>query len=132
MYKRQDLVSAAQRTAIEERALDVRCLDISALTDVADYLVISSGTSNRHAANVAEKIKVKLKESGEEPVRVSNKESSEWIVIDYGDVVVHVFYEATRQYYQLDELWSQAPVIPIPEDLKDVAKGLRTGIYPAS
>ena len=92
--------------------------------------MIASGTSSRHTVNVAEKIKVKLKESGEEPVRTSNKESSDWIVIDYGDVVVHVFYEATRQYYQLDELWSEAKLIPTPEDLIDVAKGLRTGIYP--
>jgi len=126
-----EIVKSAQRTAIEERALDVRCLELGTLTDVADYLVIASGTSNRHTANVAEKIKVKLKEFGEDPVRVSNKESSEWIVIDYGDVVVHVFYEATRQFYQLDELWAEADVLSTPEDLKDVVKGLRTGIYPA-
>ena len=128
----ETIVDIARRVAIEERALDVRCLDVSGLTDVADYLVIGCGPSNRHSAKVAEKIKVKLKEYGEDPVRVSNKESSDWIVIDYGDVVVHVFYEATRQFYQLDELWSKAALIPTPDDLKEVVKGLRTGMYTPS
>jgi len=127
-----EIVAVAQRIAIEERALDVRGLDIRKLTDVTDYLVISSGTSSRHTANIAEKIKVELKSKGEAPVRVSSKGAPDWIILDYGDVVVHVFYEATRQYYQLDQLWSEAKLVGIPSDLEAVASRLKTGLFSPS
>ena len=124
-----DIALLAQHTAIGERALDVRSLDVRELTDIADYLVIASGTSNRHASNVAEKIRLALKDQHEEPLLVTSKNAPEWVILDYGNVVVHVFYEATRHYYQIDELWEKAPVLSVAPELEEVARGLRTGIY---
>ncbi len=124
-----DIAQLAQYTAVEQRALDVRSLNVQGLTDIADYLVIASGTSNRHAANVAEKIRLSLKAQGEEPLLVTSKNAPEWVILDYGNVLVHIFYEATRHYYKIDELWEKAPVLEFPPEIEEVAKGLRTGIY---
>lgn len=125
-----DIAKIAQETAIEERGLDVRALNLKGLSDVADYFVLASGTSNRHASNIAEKIKVKLKTEGEKVVFITPKESSDWMILDYGNVVVHVFQEESRHFYKLDQLWEDAEVLEIscPQLKKEAAK-LWTGIF---
>ena len=126
----------AARVAVEEKALDVRAIELAGLTDVADCFVIASGTSDRHCKNVAEKIRLTLRELGEQPIantvtNKQNREKTEWIVLDYGHLVIHVFYEPTRQYYKLDELWKDAKEIELGEETNKMAEKLRTGIYSA-
>ena len=127
-----NIAKIAQETAIEERGLDVRALNLKGLSDVADYFVIASGTSNRHASNIAEKVKVRLKDEGEKVVFVTPKESSDWMILDYGNVVVHVFQEESRHFYKLDQLWKDAEVLEVacPQLKKEAAK-LWTGIFEA-
>ena len=118
------------QAAIEQKSLDVRGLDIRKLTDIADYFVIASGTSDRHVKGIVDKIKLELRLSYNElPVSIAGYEHGEWVVMDYGNVVIHVFYEPTRQYYLFDELWSRAEVIRLSPELEREAKKLRTGIY---
>lgn len=129
-----DLAIKAAEVAINEKALDVRALNLSEISDIANCFVIASGTSDRHCKNIADKIQRGLKDIGEKPVTTSltkkdANESSEWIVLDYGHVLVHVFYEPTRKYYDLDELWKQAKPIEFNEELEKYASKLRTGIY---
>lgn len=120
---------AALRAAIDQKGLDARALDLHDVSDVADYFVIVSGTSDRHVRSLADKIKLELKKIGETPNTVSGYDSAEWILLDYGDVVVHVFYEPTRQFYEFDELWATAIEVPIDPELENAARMLRTGIY---
>jgi len=128
------LAKLATRIAVEEKSLDVRAIDLSGQTDVSECFVIASGTSDRHSKNIADKIRLAFKEVGETPIGNANslkqsREKTDWIILDYGNIVIHVFYEPTRQFYKLDELWKDAAEIPLEPETEKLAKELRTGIY---
>ena len=120
----------AVQAAIDQKALDVRALHVEAQTSIANFFVIASGTSERHVKGIADKIETRIREEGKEkPQRKTGNEETEWVILDYGDLMVHVFYEPTRQYYNFDELWKNARVLDLPEELEKQLKKLRTGIY---
>ncbi|KEQ19287.1 ribosome silencing factor [Endozoicomonas numazuensis] len=92
--------------AIEEmKGNDITCLDVSELTSVTDYMIIASGTSNRHVKSVADNVIEKCKQSGARPLGMEGQEKSEWVLVDIGDVVLHVMLPATRAFYDLERLW---------------------------
>jgi ribosome-associated protein len=123
-------VNLAVSAAVEQKALDVRALDMTDKSDIADYFIIMSGTSQRHVQGIAEKLQLFLKNQlNEQPLYVSGSERSDWILLDYGDFVAHIFYEPTRQYYQVDELWKNGIPIKFSEEIEEQARKLRTGIY---
>lgn len=84
-------------------------LNVSALTDVMDHLIIVNGTSNRHVKSLANNVIEELKEAGHRPLGVEGYEDGEWVLVDFGDTVVHVMLEATRDFYELEKLWSKVP-----------------------
>lgn len=104
----------------DKKGLDVVLLDVSELLVVTDVFVIASGTSNRHVRTLADDAEGMLKEKlGRRPLRREGREYMRWILLDYGDMVVHVFDQETRDYYQLERLWADAPVIefePTPSE----------------
>jgi ribosome-associated protein len=101
--------------ALEKKALNVRVLEIGRLSSIADYLVLASGTSDKQTQAIAESVKTGLKKFGK-ALDVEGLREGNWVVIDYGDVIVHIFQESTRRYYNLDELWNAAPLLEIPEE----------------
>ena len=103
----------AAATAIDDKkGLDITLLDISELLVVTDVFVLASGTSNRHVRTLSDEVEAALKAGlGRQPLRREGREYSRWILLDYGDVVVHVFDQETRDYYQLERLWADAPGI---------------------
>jgi len=102
------------RLALDKKALDVKILEIGRLSSIADYLVLASGRSDRQTQAIADSVKKGLKKYGK-ALDVEGLKEGNWIVIDYGDVLVHIFQEELRFYYNLDELWSAAPREEIPE-----------------
>ena len=86
-------------------------LDVRELTDVMDYLVIASGSSNRHVNALAENVTDEIKRQGIRPLGVEGQDGAEWVLVDYGDVVVHVMLPATRDFYDLERLWSAPPLV---------------------
>ena len=96
-----------------KRAEDIQVIGIGDLTIVADYFVIANGTSNTQTKALAEEVEFKLGELGINPIRTEGYQGSTWIVLDYGDIVVHVFYKETRGYYNLERLWSDGKNIDI-------------------
>ena len=119
---------AAMRAALDQKALDVRGLDISR-SDIADYFVICSGTSERHVRGIADRVKQELEKAGEHPVSNNGYEEGQWVILDYVDLVVHIFYEPMRQHYGLDELWrSRAREIQPTAELLQHIRMLKTGI----
>ncbi len=122
------LALEALKIAVEQRALDPLALFISPHTSVGDYFVIASGTSQRHAQGIADKIREHLSSMGERVLHFAGYENAEWIILDYGNIVVHIFYEPSRHYYKLDELWAKAVPVQLEGKLAEEAKKLRTGI----
>lgn len=99
-------------------AEDIQIIEIGDLTIVADYFVIANGTSNTHTKAIAEEAEFKLSQEGIEPLRTEGYDNSLWIVLDYGDIVVHVFNKDTREHYNLERLWSDGKIINTDEFLK--------------
>jgi ribosome-associated protein len=106
--------------ALEKKALNVKALEIGRLSSIADYLVLASGTSDKQTQAIADSVKQGLKKFGK-ALDVEGLREGNWIVIDYGDVIVHIFKEEVRRYYNLEELWSAAPCLEIPEE--EIARG---------
>lgn len=88
------------------KAVNVDVLDVSALTDVMEYLVVASGTSNRHVKSLADNVIVAAKKAGMPPLGVEGQDTGEWVLVDLGGVVVHVMLPATRAFYDIERLWS--------------------------
>ena len=98
--------------ALEKKAENLRLLDVRGLSSLTDYLLIVSGRSDRQVEAIAEAIRLGMKKDRELlPLAVEGLKEGNWVLIDYGDVVVHVFLEETRQYYELERLWSDVPRI---------------------
>jgi len=99
--------------ALDKKAEQVKILEIKRLTTIADYLVIASGQSDRQAQAIADSVRQGLKKFGK-PLDIEGATEGNWIVIDYGDVIVHVFKDEVRRYYNLEGVWEEAPEIPLP------------------
>jgi ribosome-associated protein len=97
-------------TALEDlKGIQINSLDVRELTDVMDYLVIASGSSNRHVKSLADNVSVEAKKQGVRPLGIEGMNCAEWVLVDFGDVVVHVMLPATRDFYDLERLWSAPP-----------------------
>lgn len=98
--------------ALEDlKAVNTVTMDVTGLTDVMDCMVIASGSSNRHVKSLADNVCVEAKKRGMHPIGVEGQDTGEWVLVDFGDVVVHVMLPATRDFYDLERLW----VSPNPE-----------------
>ena len=100
-----------------KRAEDIQAIKIGDLTIIADYFIIADGTSNIHTKALAEEVEFKMTQLGIEPSRTEGYQGQTWIVLDYGDVVVHVFYKETRDNYNLERLWSDGTSVDISKYL---------------
>jgi ribosome-associated protein len=101
---------------LDKKALDVKILEIKRISSIADYLVLASGRSDRQVQAIAESVKVGLKPF-DKPIDMEGVDQGRWVVIDYGDIIVHIFQEDVRKMYSLDELWGRAPQVEIPQEM---------------
>lgn len=102
------------QAALDHKAIDLVVLEVRNLSSFTDYFVITSGNSDRQVQAIASHIEEKLDQQGIHPLGVEGKQIGTWILLDYGDVVVHVFYNPMREFYDLERLWSDAPRMEIP------------------
>ena len=103
-----DLVHRAAEAALSKKAYDLIALDLRDLDGVSDYFLICSAGSDVQVKAVAEAVEEKLRESGNRPWHIEGLEGRRWVLLDYVEMVVHVFHEKTREYYMLDRLWGDA------------------------
>jgi len=109
-----EIARRAVEAASDKQAVDIVLLDIRNVCGFADYFVICSGESDRHIRTIYDEVEYALKQAGVRPHHHEGDLDSGWLVIDFGDVIVHIFSPLKREYYQLEKLWSQAtPVIRI-------------------
>ena len=101
------------RAALDKRAQALQVLDLAALSGIADYFVLCTGTSTTHVETIAAAVEAALKAEGHRALHREGAAQSGWMLLDFGDVVVHVFLPETRTFYGLDRLWGDAPELPI-------------------
>lgn len=109
------LARLAGRLALSKKAFDVKILTLKSLSSVCDYFVIASGEADMHVKAIARTIDESLAEEGIKPLHREGLTEGNWILLDYVDVVIHIFQEPTRRFYALEKLWGDAPV----EELSD-------------
>jgi ribosome-associated protein len=115
------LAMAAARTAAENRGQDLVILDLRKLTSFFDYFVIATGASRRQLHAMSEEIdRVLEKELGDHRMGIEGYEESRWILLDYGDVVIHLFDASTREFYDLENLWAEAERVDLTEVLANL------------
>jgi len=106
-----DAALAAARAAMGKQGRDLAILDVHELIVITDYFVICSGTSERQVKTIVEEVERAVRDLGEKPVRREGDADSRWVLLDYIDVVVHVFAQEEREYYDLERLWRDAPEV---------------------
>ncbi|MBW2598723.1 MAG: ribosome silencing factor [Deltaproteobacteria bacterium] len=114
----KELVLQCVNTALERKAEDLVILKLKDVSSFADYFVICSGNSDRQIQGLAAHIGQKLKKSGILPLGIEGERSGSWILMDYGDVIIHIFYKPVREFYDIEGLWSDAPIMAIEESVR--------------
>ena len=116
-----DLLRQVLHALEELKARDVKEIDVRGKTGITDYMVIASGTSNRHVKSIADEVVKQAKQAGVMPLGVEGEREAEWVLVDLGDVVVHVMLPRTREFYGLERLWTIGDATPPDEDEADDA-----------
>ena len=107
--------------ALEKKAQDLALLEVGELTTIAEYFIICSGRSDRHVQSIAEGIKEDGRPHGLRPLSSEGIGRGQWVLMDFSDVLVHVFYEPVRGFYDLDGLWARATAVALPEPYATLA-----------
>lgn len=113
----EEKIKTAVKALDSKRAEDIQVIGIGDLTIIADYFIIANGMSTTQTKALAEEVEFRLSQMGVEPNRTEGYQGQNWIVLDYGDIVVHIFYKETRDYYKLERLWSDGTPVDISQYL---------------
>lgn len=125
----KNLALKVARAALDKGARSIQIIDLRGRVDYADLLVLCSGTSSRHVASIAEAIETILHKAKIRPASIEGLSASQWVLLDFIDVVVHVFLDDVRAYYDIEGLWMDAPRVPVPEDAP-LATNVRASVRP--
>ena len=104
--KSHELASLATSALEDLKGRDIVEIDIAEKANIADAMLLATGTSRRHVKSLADQVKIKAKDAGEAPLGVEGEDTGEWVLVDLGDVIVHVMTEEMRDFYALEKLWS--------------------------
>lgn len=122
-----ELTVAAARAAADLKAQEIIALDVSGQLVLTDAFVIASGTNERQVGAIVDAVEEALHKLGAKPLRREGKSEGRWVLIDFGDVVVHVQHAEDRTYYALERLWKDCPVIELPADVHGTPAGDEAG-----
>lgn len=113
------------RAVLDKKAINVVALDVREITSIADAFIICSGRSNRQVSAIAEHVERQMRSHKTKPLSVEGSQEGQWALMDYGHVIIHVFLESVREFYDLEGLWRDARRIPVPVLSKAKAAAVR-------
>ena len=113
-----ELAKEAAKILDDKKAIDLKIIGIKDISVLADYFVLATGTSSTHVKSLADEVEFKLKQLGKSPEHVDGYRSNSWVLLDYGNVVIHVFTSEAREFYNLDRLWQDGENV----DISDIKK----------
>jgi ribosome-associated protein len=111
-------IESALRAASDKKALDLVVLDLRPVATFTDYFLIASGTNVRQVQAIADEITERLKREGTRAERIEGYRTAEWVLVDYGDFIIHIFEEKARRFYDLERLWREGVRVKLPPDLQ--------------
>jgi ribosome-associated protein len=117
MENNQELLKITVKAADDKRAENILALNMTGISLVADYFIICHGNSDKQVQAIASEMKEKVLENGYQVKRVEGYEEARWVLLDFGDVVAHVFHREERSYYNLERLWGDAPEVDVVSEL---------------
>lgn len=106
--------------SLKRKAKDLIILNVKELSSFADYFIICSGTSDRQVQAIAESIQENLKENGILPLGIEGERIGKWVLMDYEDIIVHIFYEPIREFYDIERLWADAPRMEVGDEVTEL------------
>jgi len=116
-------IESALHAASDKKALDLVVLDLRAVATFTDYFLLASGTNVRQVQAIADEITERLKREGTRAQRIEGYQTAEWVLVDYGDFIVHIFEDKARRFYDLERLWREGTRVRLPADLRAEAAG---------
>ncbi|MCA1556131.1 MAG: ribosome silencing factor [Acidobacteria bacterium] len=120
-------IASALRAASDKKALELVVLDLRSVATFTDYFLIASGTNVRQVQAIADEITERLKREGTRAQRIEGYQTAEWVLVDYGDFIVHIFEDKARRFYDLERLWREGTRVQLPADLRAEAAGGASG-----
>jgi ribosome-associated protein len=121
--KTEEFAEALGRLADDKKAGDIVVMNLEGLTDIADYFVIASGTSERHVRTIADGVREGIKEKKIRPAAMEGYDEGRWVILDFQSVIVHIFLGPLRELYDLESLWLEAKKYRIKKENKDIEVG---------
>lgn len=118
-------ICAALRAASDKKALEMVVLDLREIASFTDYFLITSGTNVRQVQAIADEVVEQLKKQGTRALRVEGYSTAEWVLVDYGDFILHVFEDKARKFYDLERLWRDAVRVSLPAEMTGAESSLR-------
>jgi ribosome-associated protein len=103
---------------MERKAIDPVLFEVGKLTSIADYFLVTSGNSNRQVQAISQHVLERMREEGFKPYGVEGVQEAHWALMDYGDIVIHIFYHPVREFYDLEGLWIEAPRVELSKSEK--------------
>lgn len=128
----QGFARVAAEAAADKKAMDVVALFVGDLLVITDYFVIATGATDRQVSSIADEVEEQLREKcGIKPIGREGQRENTWVLLDFGDLVVHVFQPSEREFYRLEKLWSDAPRLDLPADVMNATGAGDDGSEPA-
>jgi ribosome-associated protein len=121
-----DLVAIAASAAADKLAQHIIAFDVSDQLAITDAFLLCSAPNDRQVVAIVEEVEEKLREAGVKPLRREGHREGRWVLLDYGDIVVHVQHEEERLYYSLERLWRDCPILPLPADVNRANRAVET------
>ena len=119
------------RFALEKKARDLVVMEVRDVTSIGDYFIICAGSSDRQVQSIAQGIEENLSEAGHPPLSVEGVQRGHWVLMDFSDVIVHIFYEPVREFYDLEGLWGHAPRVELPEPYSTLVEQFQAADNPS-